>query len=275
PRSTSLARLIDSPATRTSPGVGSSSPPRSCSNVVLPDPEAPMIATRSPFATLSWTPRSTSILRPTSAKVFTRPIASSTTSASLITQRLGRRLARGHERGIQRREDREHERENRDLGNLERPQLRGQVAQEIDVRRQQIYPEPTLQQRDDVAELPAHEQRERDAERRADQADQGALAREDRDDASRRRAEAAQDRDVAALVAHDHHERRHDVERGDRDHERQDHEHDRLLELNRPKVRVVLPRPVGDVELFIELARETARNALGDFPRVVAVRHRE
>ena len=52
PRSTSLKRLIDSPATRTSPAVGSSSPPRSCSSVVLPEPDDPMIASAVAFATL-------------------------------------------------------------------------------------------------------------------------------------------------------------------------------------------------------------------------------
>ena len=37
----------------------------------------------------------------------------------------------------------------------------------------------------------------------------------------------------------------------------------------------MLPRPVVDVELLVELASETARSALGDFPGVVEVRDRE
>src|SRR5918994_7808119 len=134
----------------------------SCSSVVFPEPELPMIATRSPFATVSCTPRRTSTLRPTSLKVFTSERASSTGTASatscaapprasatapcvalpraptpgsmpalLIAQRLGRRLARRAQRGIERCGNGEREREAADLHDLERPYLRGQVFQVI------------------------------------------------------------------------------------------------------------------------------------------------
>src|SRR5512139_1781696 len=179
----------------------------SCSSVVFPEPDAPMIATRSPFATLSSTPRSTSTLRPTSLNVLVSPCASRT-GALLIAQRFGGRLARGGQRRIERRGHRERERQAADLQDLERPDLRGQSVEVVDLGREQIDAEQPLQETDDVADLPAEEQREQNTETRADDADQRALAREHRHDTALRGADAAQDRDVAALVAHDHHQRR-------------------------------------------------------------------
>ena len=44
------------PSTVTVPEGGRSSPPSMCSRVDLPDPDVPMIATNSPFSTLSSTP---------------------------------------------------------------------------------------------------------------------------------------------------------------------------------------------------------------------------
>ena len=54
------AQWMSLPATLTVPAVGLSSPPRICSSVVLPEPEAPMIARRSPARTARFTPCSTS-----------------------------------------------------------------------------------------------------------------------------------------------------------------------------------------------------------------------
>src|SRR6185295_6416900 len=129
-----------------SPLVGSSSPPRSCSSVVLPEPDAPMIATRSPLLTRNSTPRSTSTLRPASLNVFTSPTDSSTASRSFITQSLGRRLACGAERRIERGGHGQKHAHAADLGHLEGPQLRGQVAQEVHVGGQEIDVEPGLEQ---------------------------------------------------------------------------------------------------------------------------------
>ena len=50
-----------------------------------------------------------------------------------------------------------------------------------------------------------------------------------------RGAERAQDRDVGALVGHRHHQRRDEVERGDRDDQRQDDEHHALFDLHRAR----------------------------------------
>src|SRR5262245_37471213 len=154
----------------------------SCSSVVFPEPDVPMIATRSPLATRSSTPRSTSTLRPTSLKVLMSPFASRTgaasatapcvarprasLSASFIAQRLGRRLARGAQCRIERREHGERERHAADPYDLERPNLRGQTVEVVHLRRQEIDAEEPLQKIDDVPELPAEEQREQNAERR-------------------------------------------------------------------------------------------------------------
>src|SRR5262245_28443316 len=162
----------------------------SCSNVVLPEPDVPTMATRSPFATDSSTPRRTSTLRPTSLNVLMSPRASrtgvvpawarfaapATAFASFIAQRLGRRLARGAECRIERRGNGERERQTADLHDLERPHLRWQIVEVVHLGGEQIDAEQPLQKIHDVAELPTEKQREQDAEHRADDADQRALS---------------------------------------------------------------------------------------------------
>src|SRR6185437_1907878 len=66
------------PSTHTSPRVGRSRPPRICSSVVLPEPDAPTIATRSPVATESTAPRSTSRVTGPWRKLFDTSRASRT-----------------------------------------------------------------------------------------------------------------------------------------------------------------------------------------------------
>src|SRR5262245_25852861 len=122
----------------------------SCSNVVLPEPEVPMMATRSPFATDNSTPRRTSTLRPTSLNVLMSPRASRTGAVpawarfaapaigSFIAQRLGRRLARGAQCRIERRSHGERERQAADLRDLERPHLRRQGVEVVHLGRQQV-----------------------------------------------------------------------------------------------------------------------------------------
>ncbi len=55
----------------------------------------------------------------------------------------------------------------------------------------------------------------------------------------------AQDRDVVALLGHDHDEARDDVECGDRDDQQQDHRHHRLLEADRAEIRGMFHGPVA------------------------------
>src|SRR5262245_2675390 len=126
----------------------------SCSNVVFPEPDVPTIATRSPFATRSSTPRNTSTLRPTSLNVLMSPCASRTSGASagascvaplrarvlalFIAQRLGRRLTRGAQCRIERGDHGKRERQPADLHDLERPHLRRKSVEVINLRREQV-----------------------------------------------------------------------------------------------------------------------------------------
>src|SRR6185312_4676813 len=66
------------PSTKTWPLVGRSSPPRICSSVVLPEPEAPTMATRSPADTDSTAPCSTSSVTGPWRKLFETARAAST-----------------------------------------------------------------------------------------------------------------------------------------------------------------------------------------------------
>src|SRR6185312_7268541 len=97
------------PSTSTWPLVGRSRPPRICSRVVLPEPEAPTIATRSPAATESAVPRSTSSVTGPWRKLFETSRASRTSAPVLLmTQRLrrsGTSGAPGRVDGRQRTED--------------------------------------------------------------------------------------------------------------------------------------------------------------------------
>ena len=137
PRSTSLARLIDSPATRTSPVGRLVEPAEELQQRRLAGPrradDRDSIALRDFELDAA---QHFDLAADVRERLHETDRLEHDRCVSFITQRLGRRLARGAERRIQRREDCEPERENRDLGDLERPQLRGQVAQEVDVRGQ-------------------------------------------------------------------------------------------------------------------------------------------
>src|SRR5690242_18549841 len=107
--------LMDSPPTNTSPEVGVSRPPRRCSSVLLPEPEAPTMATRSPAATARLTPFNTSTRYSPSWKCFTswsqrsRAVSSVLGRTLFIAQRLGRLGAGGAPGGIQGGQHREQE----------------------------------------------------------------------------------------------------------------------------------------------------------------------
>jgi hypothetical protein len=59
-RCSSSSAEIPTPSMTTSPEVGRSRPPRRCSIVDFPEPDAPMIARNSPCSTARETPRSAS-----------------------------------------------------------------------------------------------------------------------------------------------------------------------------------------------------------------------
>jgi hypothetical protein len=116
PRSTSLARL-DSPATRTHARRRLVEPAEGCSNVVLPEPDAPPGRDSITLRDFELDAAQHRSWADDPRYVFTRPTASSTTGVVSLPTCLGRRLARGAERRIQRREIGPSA-ENRDLGDL-------------------------------------------------------------------------------------------------------------------------------------------------------------
>ena len=59
PRAASDSEAKRTPSTLTSPAVGTSRPPSRCSSVLLPEPETPTIAMRSPGMTVRSMPFST------------------------------------------------------------------------------------------------------------------------------------------------------------------------------------------------------------------------
>ena len=74
-----VERDICCPISCTAPAVGASRPPSRCSSVLLPEPEAPTMASVSPACTCRSTPRSTSTSSPPSVKRLVRPWQASTT----------------------------------------------------------------------------------------------------------------------------------------------------------------------------------------------------
>src|SRR5580700_3573504 len=96
------------PAISTAPPLGASRPPRICNSVVLPEPEAPTIATRSPAATLSTTPCSTGSRTGPWRKLLCTACASRT--LSLMAQGLRRHGARRAPRRVDGRQHAQQER---------------------------------------------------------------------------------------------------------------------------------------------------------------------
>src|SRR5215831_17417717 len=148
------------PATRTTPELGGSRPPRICSSVVLPEPEAPTIATRSAGATASTTPCSTSSTTGPWRKLLCTSRASST--GSLMAQRLGRRGARCAPRGIDGGEHTQHQGHRTHLQYIDELDVCGQVTHVVDTRVEELRPEQPLETCDQCFEVI----REQGAERR-------------------------------------------------------------------------------------------------------------
>src|SRR5438552_10683816 len=127
------------PRMNTSPPVGASSPPRRCSSVLLPDPEAPMMASRSPAATARSTPSSTGTCSGPLRYVFRRPRHSSTGAVLFISQRLRGIDPRGAPARIECGKERQHERDSRDQQHVSLLHLRGQLADVIDTLVEKLH----------------------------------------------------------------------------------------------------------------------------------------
>src|SRR5487761_1692937 len=214
------------PSTSTWPLLGRSSPPRICSRVVLPEPEAPTIATRSPAATASAAPRSTSSVTGPWRKLFETSRASSTGSMPpmlLMAQRLCRSRAAGAPGRIDGCQRAEEERHAAYAQHVEPLHVGRKITHVVHPRVQEPSMEQPLETADERLQVVGDHGAERRPEQRPGEADDDALDREDREHVARLRAEGAQDRDVGLLLLDDHDEGRDDVEGRHRDDHR---EHD-------------------------------------------------
>src|SRR6266404_1780176 len=145
PRSDSERLSIGAPWTRTSPAVGASSPPNRCKSVLLPDPDAPTIATRSPGSIARSMPSSTGTSSGPPRYVFLSPWHSSTgVDGSFIAQRFRRIDFRGAPARIQRRQQRERERDQRNQRDVATLQVGRQLADVIDALVQKLKPQRAL-----------------------------------------------------------------------------------------------------------------------------------
>src|SRR6202034_1110945 len=171
------------PATSTTPALGRSSPPRICSSVVLPEPEAPMIARRSPRATTSSTPVSTSSVVAPSRKLRQTPRALSTASLpslmtpSLMTQCLGRLDARSAPGRIQCRQRTQRKCHAADAQHITPFGIGRQIAHEVDLGIEKVGAQQALEPMHQRLEIGGKEQPERRPGAGAGQADERTLDR--------------------------------------------------------------------------------------------------
>src|SRR6185503_577269 len=155
PRSASDNCANGAPWTSTSPALGASSPPSRCKSVLLPEPDAPTIARRSPGATARSIPSSTGTSSGPLRYVFRKPRHSSTAAAptSLIAQRLrGIDLGRPPA-GIQCREQREQQRDRGDQHDICALQIGRNLADVIDALVKKLDAERALDERHDDADV--------------------------------------------------------------------------------------------------------------------------
>src|SRR4249920_505838 len=130
PRSASDKLTDGCPSTVISPPEGASNPPSRCSSVLLPEPDAPTIATLSPLPTSRSMPSNTGTSCGPWWNVLRSPRARIT--GSLIAQRLGRIDARGAEAWIQSRKQAQHQRDARDRDHIAPVQVGRQIADVVD-----------------------------------------------------------------------------------------------------------------------------------------------
>src|SRR3954467_3932601 len=124
------------PDTNTCPVVGRSRPPRICSKVVLPEPDAPTIAIRSPDAAAKLTPRSTSRFTGPCVKFFWTSRASNTNS--LMSQGLGGGGTRSAPRGINSRHRTQQEGDRADPHHVHPFHVARQLTHVINARVQEV-----------------------------------------------------------------------------------------------------------------------------------------
>src|SRR6266851_1172241 len=187
----------------TEPRVGKSRPPSNCSRVVLPDPEAPTMAMRSPAPTAMDAPRSTWRVTPPCVNSLTSPTPSSTLSpvsviwilSSIIAQGFGGQQARRAPGRIQSRQARQHEGECADLDDVRKPHVRREIAHEIDARIQEFESNDVFQAVHESLQVERDKHAQEHPERDTQHSDETSLNDEDGQYAARRRTEGPQNRD--------------------------------------------------------------------------------
>ena len=137
PRSASSTLDRSRPSNSTVPAVGSSRPPSRCSSVLLPEPLAPTMATRSPRRDVEVDAQQHRHFDVALAEYLLQPAAAERRS-SLIAQRLRRIDARRAPARIQRREQRQHEGDAGDDGDIAPLQVGRQFGDVIDVLGQEL-----------------------------------------------------------------------------------------------------------------------------------------
>src|SRR5579883_907096 len=161
------------PSTSTCPLVGWSRPPRICSRVVLPEPEAPTIATRSPVATDSTTPRSTSRVSGPWRKLFETSRASRT--ELLMPQRLRRSGAPGAPGRIDGSQRAEEECHAAHAQHIEALHVGRKITHVVHPRIEELSMQQALETADERLQVVGHHRAEHRPEERAGQADDDAL----------------------------------------------------------------------------------------------------
>src|SRR5579862_6185316 len=200
PRSAWFSDCNGRPSTSTDPPVGASRPPRRCRSVLLPDPDAPTMATRSPGATSRSTPMSTGTCNGPLRYVLRKSRHCNTCAASLIPQRFGRVDLGGAPARIKRGQQCKRQRDDGDQADVASLQVGRQFADVINALVEELDAEESLDERHHGADIERQRNATGDTEQCAYHADQRALDDKDREDARRRRTERAQNRDVRLLV---------------------------------------------------------------------------
>src|SRR3984885_10545385 len=198
------------PSTRTSPEVGRSRPPKICSNVVFPEPDAPTMAIRSAGATARLTPRSTSSVSGPWRKLLQTPEATNT--GSIMAQCLRRCRARRAPRRVHRREHAQQEGDRADAQHVNAFDVCGQLAHEIHPRIEKLRVQHALQRVDEHLQIARYQNAERGTTERAGKSDQYTLHGESAENVARACPQSAQQRDIGLLLLHDHHQGCDDVE---------------------------------------------------------------
>src|SRR6266542_4929121 len=164
PCSESRKRANGTPRMKTSPPVGASSPPNRCSSVLLPDPDAPTTASRSPGTTARSTPSSTGTSSGPLRYVFLRPRHSSTGAVLFIPQRLRGIDPCGTPARVERSQERQRKRDRSDKQDIGLLHLRRQLADVIDALVEELHAENAYDERDDGIDVESEREATRDAE---------------------------------------------------------------------------------------------------------------